>query len=106
MITSIGVWIDKLLLSSLKRNDELSCCNFHLRQNIRAQNNILAALTEKNAEYAAAREKIGAFVRDRNEMIGGLVASFHVYEDLLDKTTKGLEFYARSALLTIRISVL
>ena len=78
----------------------LCSCNYYIiinnnRQNIRAQNNILAALTEKNAEYAIAREKVGSFVRDRNEMIGGLVASFHVYEDLLDKTTKGLEFYAK-----------
>merc|ERR1719318_841878 len=32
-------------------------------------------------------------MRKREEVIGSLVASYHAYEDLLNKTTKGLEFY-------------
>ena len=50
-------------------------------------------MTERNAEYADARLKVDDIVRAREDMIGSLVASYHAYEDLLTKTTKGLEFY-------------
>ena len=50
-------------------------------------------MTERNAEYADARVKVDNVVRAREDMIGSLVASYHAYEDLLTKTTKGLEFY-------------
>ena len=67
----------------------------YIRQNIVAQKNILSALAEKNAEYASAREKIDAFVASRTERVDSMIASYYAYEDLLDKTTKGLEFYAK-----------
>merc|ERR550519_790025 len=52
-------------------------------------------MTERNAEYADARVKVDNIVRAREDMIGSLVASYHAYEDLLTKTTKGLEFYEK-----------
>ena len=67
----------------------------YIRQNIIAQANILSALTERNAEYVDAREQVQGLMRERDDKIGSLVASYHAYEDLLDKTTKGLEFYAK-----------
>ena len=65
----------------------------YIRTNIQAQENVIRAMTEKNAEYADARLKIDDVVRRREDNIGSLVASYHAYEDLLTKTTKGLEFY-------------
>ena len=50
-------------------------------------------MTERNAEYADARVKVDIVVRAREDMIGSLVDSYHAYEDLVSKTTKGLEFY-------------
>jgi len=64
-----------------------------IRQNIQAQGNIVRAMGERNAEYADARVKVDELLRRREDMIGSLVASYHAYEDLLNKTTRGLEFY-------------
>ena len=64
-----------------------------LMQNLLAQANIKKALTEVNAKYVDTRRIISELTNSRNEMIGSLVASFYAHEDLLQKATKGLEFY-------------
>ena len=56
---------------------------------------MLQALAERNAEYAEARQAVENVTRGRSEALAGLTASYHAYEDLLCKTTKGLEFYER-----------
>ncbi len=34
-------------------------------------------------------------INARTELIGSLVASFYAYDDLLQKASKGLEFYSK-----------
>ena len=87
-----GDRVDKEVLfrDEIKKHDKMVSI---MRQNIAAQANILNALTEKNAEYVDTRQKVTEVMRRREDMIGSLVASYHAYEDLLNKTTKGLEFY-------------
>ena len=108
---------EKVFEEELKKHDKIVA---FIKQNIAAQENIIRfdynnplitgseiypllsnihslptdrAMTERNAEYADARVKVDNVVRAREDMIGSLVASYHAYEDLLTKTTKGLEFY-------------
>ena len=50
----------------------------YIRTNIQAQENVIRAMTEKNAEYADARLKIDDVVRRREDTIGSLVASYYV----------------------------
>merc|ERR1719334_604894 len=83
---------EKVFQEEIKKHDQTVA---YIRQNIHAQQNIIRAMTEKNAEYADARMKVDEVVRQREDTIGSLVASYHAYEDLLTKTTKGLEFYDR-----------
>jgi tyrosine-protein phosphatase non-receptor type 23 len=81
---------EKVFQQELQKHDQTVT---YIRQNIHAQQNITQAMTERNAEYADARVKVEEVVRRREDSIGSLVASYHAYEDLLTKTTKGLEFY-------------
>ena len=81
---------DKIFVEELKKHDRIIG---YIRQNIAAQSAIVQAMSERNAEYADARYKVDSVMRQREEALGQLVASYHAYEDLLNKTTKGLEFY-------------
>ena len=81
---------EKIFAEELKKHDRIIG---YIRQNIAAQSAIVQAMSERNAEYADARYKVDSVMRQREEALGQLVASYHAYEDLLNKTTKGLEFY-------------
>ena len=81
---------EKIFVEELKKHDRIIG---YIRQNIAAQGAIVQAMSERNAEYADARYKVDSVMRQREEALGHLVASYHAYEDLLNKTTKGLEFY-------------
>ena len=81
---------EKIFEQELKKHDKIIG---YIRQNISAQTSIVQAMSERNAEYADARFKVDSVLRQREEALGQLVASYHAYEDLLNKTTKGLEFY-------------
>ena len=74
----------------LKKHDKVIG---YIRQNIAAQSSIVQAMSERNAEYADARYTVENILKQREENLGQMVASYHAYEDLLHKTTKGLEFY-------------
>ena len=66
-----------------------------IEQNLAAQENILTALTEAYAQTAETRKSVDEILKRREFMISSLIASYDAYEDLLAKTTKGLEFYRK-----------
>lgn len=78
-------------------------CSFHLflfqvsliEQNLAAQDNILKALTEAYARYAGTRKATNEILRKREAMVSALVSSYDAYEDLIAKSSKGLEFYRK-----------
>ena len=81
---------ERMFEDELKKHDKVIG---YIRQNISAQTSIVQAMTERNADYADARYNVDKVMKDREDTVGQLVASYHAYEDLLNKTTKGLEFY-------------
>lgn len=66
-----------------------------IEQNLAAQDNILAALTEAYAHTAEIRKTVDEVLKRREYIITSLITSYDAYEDLLSKTTKGLEFYRK-----------
>ena len=56
-----------------------------IEQNLRAQENILTALTEVNAKYASTRRVVTDLIAAREAQIEALTGSFNAYEDLLIK---------------------
>jgi tyrosine-protein phosphatase non-receptor type 23 len=66
-----------------------------IEQNLAAQDNILKALTETYASYADMRKAAAEILRKREATISALISSYDAYEDLLAKSSKGLEFYRK-----------
>ncbi|KAK7863656.1 hypothetical protein R5R35_006186 [Gryllus longicercus] len=66
-----------------------------VEQNLAAQDNILRALTDAYARYGSTRKATNEAVRKREATISALIASYDAYEDLLAKSSKGLEFYRK-----------
>ena len=66
-----------------------------IEQNLAAQDIILSALTEAYAQTADTRKAVDETLKHRELIISSLNASYDAYEDLLAKTTKGLEFYRK-----------
>lgn len=64
-------------------------------QNLSAQENILAALTDAYARTADTRKAVDEVLKRRDFTISSLITSYDAYEDLLAKSTKGLEFYRK-----------
>lgn len=62
-------------------------------QNLLAQENILKALTESYAKAAPVLKTLADVKNKRESFFASLAASYDVYEDLLAKSVKGLEFY-------------
>ncbi|XP_011188387.2 tyrosine-protein phosphatase non-receptor type 23 isoform X1 [Zeugodacus cucurbitae] len=66
-----------------------------LDQNMLAQANILQALTEAYAKAAPVLKTLTDVKHKREAFFSSLAASYDVYEDLLAKSAKGLEFYKK-----------
>lgn len=66
-----------------------------IEQNLAAQDNILKALTEAYARYAGTRKATNEILRKREATVSALISSYDAYEDLLAKSSKGLEFYRK-----------
>jgi len=66
-----------------------------IEQNLVAQDNILAALTDVYAQTANMRKNVEEILKRREITISSLIASYDAYEDLLTKSSKGLEFYRK-----------
>lgn len=92
--------LDRLFADQLSKHQAL--VNL-IEQNLAAQDNILAALTDAYAQTANVRKGVEEILKRRELTISSLVASYDAYEDLLAKSSKGLEFYRK---LEINISKL
>uniref|UniRef100_W4VRD8 Putative tyrosine-protein phosphatase non-receptor type 23 n=1 Tax=Corethrella appendiculata TaxID=1370023 RepID=W4VRD8_9DIPT len=66
-----------------------------IEQNLKAQSNILKALTDTYAKCAPIIKTINDIKQKRDHFFSSLQGSYDVYEDLLSKSAKGLEFYKK-----------
>lgn len=64
-------------------------------QNLVAQGNILKALTDTYAKHAMTLKSYNDTKLKREQFYSSLIASFDVYEDLMSKSAKGLDFYKK-----------
>ncbi|XP_064545963.1 tyrosine-protein phosphatase non-receptor type 23 [Drosophila montana] len=83
-----------LFATELAKHDSLTQL---LDQNMLAQQNILQALTEAYARAAPVLKTLQDVKQKREHFYSSLAASYDVYEDLLAKSAKGLEFYKKLA---------
>ncbi|XP_063708485.1 LOW QUALITY PROTEIN: tyrosine-protein phosphatase non-receptor type 23 [Culicoides brevitarsis] len=84
--------IEKLFEQELAKHEKIVAL---LEQNMNAQGNILKAVTDTYARCANVIKTINETKIRREQFFNGLGASFDVYEDLLGKSAKGLEFYKK-----------
>ncbi|XP_012529695.1 tyrosine-protein phosphatase non-receptor type 23 [Monomorium pharaonis] len=91
-VTSESVSLDRLFSDQLSKHQSL--VNL-IEQNLAAQDNILAALTDAYAQTANVRKNVEEVLKRREMMISSLINSYDAYEDLLAKSSKGLEFYRK-----------
>ena len=66
-----------------------------IEQNLVAQGNILKALTDTYAKHAMTLKSYNDTKLKREQFYSSLIASFDVYEDLMSKSAKGLDFYKK-----------
>lgn len=66
-----------------------------IEQNLKAQSNILKAITNSYASYAPIRKIIIETAHKRGIQINALIESFDVSDKVLQKTNKGLDFYRK-----------
>ncbi|XP_032670554.1 tyrosine-protein phosphatase non-receptor type 23 isoform X2 [Odontomachus brunneus] len=84
--------LDRLFADQLSKHQSL--VNL-IEQNLAAQDNILAALTDVYAQTANVRKNVEEMLKRREITISSLITSYDAYEDLLAKSSKGLEFYRK-----------
>ncbi|XP_017793028.1 PREDICTED: tyrosine-protein phosphatase non-receptor type 23 [Habropoda laboriosa] len=84
--------LDRLFADQLSKHQTLVSL---IEQNLAAQENILAALTDAYAQTANVRKGVEEILKRREHTITSLIASYDAYEDLLVKSNKGLEFYRK-----------
>ncbi|XP_017068347.1 tyrosine-protein phosphatase non-receptor type 23 [Drosophila eugracilis] len=86
--------LQALFATELGKHDKITGL---LDQNMVAQANILQALTENYAKAAPVLKTLQDVKQKREHFYSSLAASYDVYEDLLAKSAKGLEFYKKLA---------
>ncbi|KAE9419063.1 hypothetical protein Angca_005103, partial [Angiostrongylus cantonensis] len=67
----------------------------YIDANLDAQEKILSALTEANADFSEFRKKIKAMLNTRSEHIMTLVTAYDVYCDVCNKVEDGRNFYVK-----------
>ncbi|CAF1230111.1 unnamed protein product [Rotaria magnacalcarata] len=90
-----------LFTEQVKKHEEL--VNI-IKQNCIAQDNILQALTEANAEIADVRTKMGTTYENRNRLIQEYIDSFKSFEETLSKANEGIEFYKKQSAKLIKLN--
>lgn len=88
----INEGLQALYATELKKHDKQVEL---IETNLNAQTNILAALTEAYAKAAPLLKTLSDVKHKKDNFFSSLAASFDVYEDLLGKSAKGLEFYKK-----------
>jgi len=84
--------VDELFKKELKKYSQ--SVNI-VEQNLVAQGNILKALTDTYAKHAMSLKAFNDAKSKREQFYSSLINSFDVYEDLLSKSAKGLDFYKK-----------
>lgn len=84
--------VDELFKKELKKYSQ--SVNI-IEQNLVAQGNILKALTDTYAKHAMTLRAFNDVKGKREQFYAGLIGSFDVYEDLIGKSAKGLDFYKK-----------
>ncbi|GAB0096426.1 tyrosine-protein phosphatase non-receptor type 23 [Sergentomyia squamirostris] len=84
--------LEKLFKKELEKHDK---CVTVIEQNLSAQGNILKALTDAYAKCAPQMKALVETKLKRENFFKSLAFSYDVYEDLLGKSAKGLEFYRK-----------
>ncbi|XP_029156737.1 tyrosine-protein phosphatase non-receptor type 23 [Nylanderia fulva] len=90
--TSESAPLDRLFAEQLSKHESLVNIIEH---NLAAQDKILAALTDVYAQTANIRKNVEEILKRREITISSLINSYDAYEDLLAKSSKGLEFYRK-----------
>ncbi|XP_046909916.2 tyrosine-protein phosphatase non-receptor type 23 isoform X1 [Dermatophagoides farinae] len=75
-----------------------------LEQNLSAQQNILQAMTNCNANYADTRKELLEIQRNRKTRIASLLYTYQVFRELQVNSNKGLEFYRKFQSIVIRLN--
>ncbi|XP_058457933.1 tyrosine-protein phosphatase non-receptor type 23 isoform X2 [Malaya genurostris] len=84
--------MQELFKKELNKHDQLVTL---LEANLKAQANILKALTDIYARCAPIIKSISECKIKREQFFSSMQGSYDVYEDLLSKSSKGLEFYKK-----------
>lgn len=84
--------VDELFKKELKKYTQ--SVNI-IDQNLVAQGNILKALTDTYAKHALTLKAFNDVKAKREQFYASLIGSFDVYEDLIGKSSKGLDFYKK-----------
>lgn len=84
--------VEKLFKTELAKHEQLISI---IEQNVVAQGNILKAFTDTYAKCAHNIKTIADTKHRRELFFSSLIASYDVYDDLLGKSLKGLEFYKK-----------
>lgn len=84
--------VDQLFKTELAKHEKLIAI---IEQNIVAQSNILKAFTDAYAKCAHFIKAVADTKHKRETFFSSLIASYDVYDDLLGKSLKGLEFYKK-----------
>ncbi|KAJ9584232.1 hypothetical protein L9F63_021437, partial [Diploptera punctata] len=92
LVTHTGESLDAVFSQEMEKHQ--TYVNL-IEQNLIAQDNILKALTEAYARYAGTRKAVSELVHKREATVSALISSYDAYEDLLAKSSKGLEFYRK-----------
>lgn len=84
--------VDKLFKTELAKHEKLIAI---IEQNMVAQQNILKSFTDAYAKCAHFIKSVAETKHKRDIFFSSLIASYDVYDDLLGKSLKGLEFYKK-----------
>ncbi|ODM90715.1 Tyrosine-protein phosphatase non-receptor type 23 [Orchesella cincta] len=81
---------DAIFKEELQKHDKVTQV---LDQNLLAQENIIRALTEANAEFAETRKATVELKKKRDKVIQSFLNSYEAYDELIAKCNKGIDFY-------------
>lgn len=84
--------LETVFKEELQKHDKITQV---LDQNLLAQENIIRALTEANAEYAETRRATVELKKKRDSAIQSFLSSYDAYDELTSKCNKGIEFYTK-----------
>lgn len=84
--------LEKLFKKELQKHEKTVSL---IEQNLAAQGNILRALTDCYAQCAPYIKSLMDTKQKREHFFSSLASSYDVYDDLLSKSSKGLEFYKK-----------